>query len=112
MPDDKLHSARSSAIVGGMLDSTLSFFLRGLRLRSRELKPDEALKAAAELPHFFAVELLYKGVPIRLIVASSAAPDGFELKPRAETPAVTAPPELCGGTVREKLCPEKTSRSN
>lgn len=68
-----------------MLDSTLAFFVRGLKLRSRELKLAEALEAAADLSHFFAVEINYKGTPIRLIVASSAAPDGFALNPRSET---------------------------
>lgn len=74
-----------------MMDSMLGYFLRGLKLRSRELKADEALKAAAELSHFFAVELHYKGTPVRLIVASSAAPDGLELNPRSETRELSAP---------------------
>ncbi len=77
--------------MSGMLDSTLAFFLRGMKLRSRELKSGEALKAAAELSHFFAVELNYKGTPVRLIVASSAAPDGLELNPRSETRELSAP---------------------
>ena len=76
--------------MSGMLDSTLAFFLRGMKLRSKELKSDEALKAAAELQHFFAVELNYKGTPIRLIVASSAVPDGFELNSRNETRDLSA----------------------
>ncbi len=77
-----------------MLDSTLDFFLRSFRLRSRELKRDEAMAAAADLTRFFAVELHYKGSPIRLIVAASAVPEDFQLNPRSETRELAASPSV------------------
>jgi hypothetical protein len=77
-----------------MLDSTLDFFLRSFRLRNKELKREEALAAAADLTRFFAVELQYKGSPIRLIVAASAVPEDFQLNPRNETRELPASPSV------------------
>lgn len=75
-----------------MLDSSLSFFLKSFKLRSRELKRDEAITAAGDLSRFFAVELHYKGKPIRLIIAASAVPD--ELNPGSETRELAASPSV------------------
>lgn len=75
-----------------MLDSSLSFFLKSFRLRSRELTLNEATAAAGGLSRFFAVELHYKGKPIRLIIAASDVPD--ELNPRTETRELAASPSV------------------
>jgi len=77
--------------MSGMMDATLAFFTKGLKLRSCELKQDVALVEAAKLGHFFAVELNYKGTPIRLIVAASSVPDGLALVSRDPTRELSAP---------------------
>lgn len=77
-----------------MLDSTLAYFLKGLKIRSKDLTADEALKAAAELKQFFAVELHYKGNPIRLIVAASSIPEGLQLTAGNKTREPVASPSV------------------
>jgi hypothetical protein len=54
-----------------MMEPMLSYLVKSFKLRSRELTVDEAVKAAAGMQQFHAVELHYKGNPVRLIVASS-----------------------------------------
>lgn len=77
-----------------MIDSTLGFFLRSFRIRTRELKRDVALTAAGDLAKFFAVELQYKGNPVRLIVAASTLPEDFPLNSRTETRELAASPSV------------------
>ncbi len=60
-----------------VMDSTLALFLRSFNIRSKELSQTDALKYAADLPRFFAIELNYKGTPVRMIVAASTVPDGM-----------------------------------
>ena len=56
---------------GTMLDATFDFLLKSFKVRSTELAAADALKHAAELRRYFAVELTYKGELVRLIVAAS-----------------------------------------
>lgn len=60
-----------------MLDSTFDLLLKSFKVRSKELPADEALRFAGELKRFFAVELIYKKQPVRLIVATSNVPREF-----------------------------------
>lgn len=76
-------------VSGSILDSTLQFFIHTLNLRSKILDRDSALKHAADLKEFVAIEITYKGQPIRMIAALSSMPTGF-LK-SADTKQLTAP---------------------
>jgi len=79
-----------------LLDSTLAYFFRSFKLRHKELPADQAIKAAVEMKVFFAVELYFKGSPIRLIVAASQIPpDLQQLAGSRASPA----PALTGSTV-------------
>lgn len=60
-----------------MLDSTFDLLLKNFKVRSKELPAAEALRLAGDLKRFFAVELVYKKQPVRLIVATSAVPREF-----------------------------------
>lgn len=60
-----------------MLDSTFDLLLKSFKVRSKELPATEALRFAGQLTRFFAVELIYKKQPVRLIVAASNVPREF-----------------------------------
>ena len=70
-----------------MLDQTFDLLLRSLKVRHKALSREKALQAAAEFSHWFAVELIYKGQPVRLILATSQALDELnQPKPAAALP--------------------------
>jgi hypothetical protein len=80
-----------------VLDSTFDLLLRSLKVRHKALSREKALQAAGEFSHWFAVELIYKNQPVRLILATSQALDELnQAKPAAALPgrpdqAATAP---------------------
>lgn len=57
-----------------VLDNTLDFFVRSFKVKSKELSREDAMRLGGELGRFFAVELVYRGAPVRLIVCASAVP--------------------------------------
>ena len=71
-----------------MLDQTFDLLLRSLKVRHKTISREKALQAAGEFSHWFAVELIYKGQPVRLILATSQVLDELnQPKPAAALPA-------------------------
>lgn len=56
------------------LDSMYEFLMKAFKVQSKELTAEDAMREAGKLPRFFAVQLNYKGTPVRLIVAASTVP--------------------------------------
>ena len=71
------------------MEPMLAYFMKSFKLRTKQITIEEAVKAAAGMAEFHAVELHYKGQPIRLIVASTASFESLNQKrPELESPSV------------------------
>jgi hypothetical protein len=64
-----------------MMDQTFDYFVKAFRLKTKELTRVEALSLGADLQRFFAVEMSYKGRPVRMIVCATGVP-GDLIAPR------------------------------
>lgn len=59
-------------------DTMLEFLMKSLKVQSKEIALAVATQEASKLSRFFALQLDYKGTPVRLIVAASDVPPDWK----------------------------------